>query len=197
MSYIQYLIEGLKKEFTDDTVEIYYEKRDDIVLDILQSCIQAKPNERQEWHPMPLHRVKKIWNDYAKTGIVRDERGIDNIADDMITKIITLDANTELMGHSSSDPKDLWDQAGIDYSEELDNKLTDFLEDNNGQLRISDYGLDKLKKLAGDIMEESDYEKKLILIDQILNVVHQRSDLASMFIQGGRGALSQLSGVED
>ena len=41
---------------------------------------------------------------------------------------------------------------------------------------------------------ENDYEKKLLLIDSILNIVHQRSDLATWFVQGGRESLTQLSG---
>ena len=37
-------------------------------------------------------------------------------------------------------------------------------------------------------------EEKIVIIDQILNVAHQRSDLASWFIEGGSYSLSKLSG---
>ena len=201
MSYIQYLIEGLKslKEWNDDTVGEYYEKYQNKILEILNDVQNAKPNEKQKWYPMPLHRVKKIWEDYMNKGIIRDERGIDQIVDNIVDKIATLDANTALLGHKRDDPKDLIKDANeeIEPTEELLEKLGEYLQDENGQWRWSDYGLDKLVDLAGELLGETDYEKKLILIDQVLNVVHQRSDLASMFIQGGRGALNQLSGKKE
>ena len=50
--------------------------------------------------------------------------------------------------------------------------------------------------LGSKLYEEDAPENKLVLIDKILNVVHQRSDMASWFVQGGSAALSDLSGYE-
>lgn len=70
-----------------------------------------------------------------------------------------------------------------------------YIEDpKSGQARISDYGLDPLLKLLDKLRKEKTPEKKLVLMDNILNVVHQRSDIASWFVQGGSLALSKLSG---
>jgi hypothetical protein len=59
---------------------------------------------------------------------------------------------------------------------------------------MSDYGTDPLVKLAFQLAREDEAEKKVVIIDKMLNVVHQRSDLASWFIEGGSAALSDISG---
>lgn len=62
-----------------------------------------------------------------------------------------------------------------------------------GHMRISDYGLAPLQKLAGKLLDTYDSAAKVPVIDAMLNVVHQRSDLASWYVQGGSNALSDLS----
>lgn len=73
--------------------------------------------------------------------------------------------------------------------------LTYYIEDPKaGQARITDAGLKPLVNLLEKLRKESSLEKKLVLIDNILNVIHQRSDIAEWFVQGGSSALSELSG---
>ena len=67
-----------------------------------------------------------------------------------------------------------------------------FLETDYGS-PVSDYGLDKLWAIAELLMRESSSERQLLLCDQMLNVVHQRNDLAALFVEGGSSALSQLA----
>ena len=67
---------------------------------------------------------------------------------------------------------------------------------HDGQWRLSDYGLKPLHKLLAQLRKEFNPSKKLPILDKILNVVHQRSDIASWFVEGGSAALSQLSGME-
>jgi hypothetical protein len=59
---------------------------------------------------------------------------------------------------------------------------------------ISDYGLEPLMKLLVKLLRSTTPEEKLLVIDRMLNVVHQRSDIAEWFVEGGSQALSQLSG---
>ena len=66
----------------------------------------------------------------------------------------------------------------------------------SGHLYISDYGLPAIMAQASKLYMEDNPEKKVVLIDSILNIVHQRSDMASWFVQGGSNALSNLSGYE-
>lgn len=59
---------------------------------------------------------------------------------------------------------------------------------------ISDYGLKPLQELLGQLLRATDDGEKVVLVDRMLNVVHQRSDIANWFVEGGSQALAQLSG---
>jgi hypothetical protein len=76
----------------------------------------------------------------------------------------------------------------------LDNLKERFYWDYLSKGYITDYGLDALRTLATQLYGENNPKEKLVTIDKILNVVHQTSDLAAWFIQGGASALSDLSG---
>jgi len=45
-----------------------------------------------------------------------------------------------------------------------------------------------------ELTQTTEAEQKIPIIDKMLNVVHQRSDIAAWFVEGGSQALSQLSG---
>jgi len=66
----------------------------------------------------------------------------------------------------------------------------------SGHLYITDYGLTPIMTQASKLYIEDNPIQKVVLIDSILNITHQRSDLASWFVQGGSRALSDLSGYE-
>jgi len=81
--------------------------------------------------------------------------------------------------------------------EEMTDKFFDYyVNDPEGKMGgfISDYGLKPLETLLGQLYNAKDAEQKLVIIDKMLNVVHQRSDIASWFVEGGSRALAQLSG---
>ena len=83
--------------------------------------------------------------------------------------------------------------------DEIKNKFYDYyMEDPKiNQAYISDYGLKPLVSLSYELFRTEEPKQKITTIDKMLNIVHQRSDMASWFIQGGSQALSQLSGYED
>jgi hypothetical protein len=71
------------------------------------------------------------------------------------------------------------------YQEDPENKMGGF---------ISDYGLQPLLTLLGELYRSTKPETDIPIIDKMLNVVHQRSDIADWFVEGGSHALAQLSG---
>lgn len=84
-----------------------------------------------------------------------------------------------------------------DLYETMTSKLyDDYMWDKEGKMGgfISDYGLNPLVILAGELRRDKTPEEKLVTIDKMLNVAHQRSDIAYWFVEGGSRALSQLSG---
>lgn len=126
-------------------------------------------------------------------GIVRDVRGLETIEDIITDNILKLYVNTELVGHTQYDPDDDFDE--YSYSEEDIEQFNDYIS------KFSDYAFNDfggkrlgLLTLLGNLRKTKTPEEKVPIIDQMLNVVHQRSDLASWFVEGGSKSLSQLSG---
>jgi hypothetical protein len=83
--------------------------------------------------------------------------------------------------------------------EELTEKFSWYYTEDpkEGQNYISDYGMQPLLTLVGELRKQTRPEDKLVTIDKMLNVVHPRSDMASWFIEGGSSSLSKLSGYQD
>lgn len=194
----------LEREWTDKEYD-FHESADDVVIDAIREFKFKKPSQKyQSWSLIKFNRLYKIWNDFVKMGVVRDEKGIDEIEAIILRNILKLNANNILLGHSSIDSDEYWEQTydgWNDMSEEeqenIKEEYSEFATDpKSGHWRISDYGTDKLIILASKLLRQNDYDQKLYIIDRILNVVHQRSDLASWFVEGGRRSLSKLSGTE-
>jgi len=221
------------------------------------------------WKVIPFARLKKIWEDYIRVGVVRDTKGLELIEDIVISNTIKINFFTELAGHTQWGAEDDFeDNIGYYVDEQLNcilprekvdtNQLEipfndatkghvkkepvaepepcnttvnpyiqQVFDDNNedgmtretmreilyenlkdkffeyfmedpksGQAYISDYGLKPLMTLMQELTRTTEPEQKIPVIDKMLNVVHQRSDIAAWFVEGGSNALSQLSGYE-
>lgn len=71
--------------------------------------------------------------------------------------------------------------------------LYEWMEAPDGSDAWSDYGLEPIEKLIGEYDESKSPEEVLVLINKILDVYHCRGDLSSLFVQGGKKALSQVT----
>jgi hypothetical protein len=178
--------------FEYDTTEYYISLLDEKITEVWLGCKEAGENERLPWFPYDLTRAKKIWMDFMELGFVRDIKGLERMAKNFVEKIATIEAITILGGHTQQNPEDYLDSLEIEFDEETEEKLADYIIDDEGQYRLSDYALEPLCKLAGKIIEAKTPEDKLLFLDQVLNVVHQRSDIASWFVKGGRDSLDEL-----
>lgn len=221
------------------------------------------------WQVIPFTRLKKIWEDYMRMGVVRDVKGLEAIERIAIRNALKINIITNLAGHTQWGDQEAIDnnigywvneqincifpQQPVDTSqleipyenpeagykqkepvevEKCDTEIHPFAQrvinerynpdtmdredahgmlmdeiqerffnyyltdPKSGHLYISDYGLKPIMQLTSELYVENNPEKKVVLIDKILNVVHQRSDMASWFVQGGSSALSDLSGYE-
>jgi len=178
-----------------DVMRGFFEDYDSATREVLgefRSLISRDPNAKQPWGVVPFARVKKIWEDYIKLGFVRDGKGIDQIAETMIRNVHRLAANTYLMGHTESSPDDTFEEYGITTDDQKD-KFYDYASDDNGTIRISDYGLEPLQDEAIKLESSFDPTERLQIIDRMFNTVHQRSDLPALFIEGGSDSLNALA----
>lgn len=184
-------------EYYSDKEQEYIETIYDVESDVFNNFINSKKGDTQKWKVVPLNRMKKIWDDFSKRGVVHDERGLDNILDQIGYNILQLRVNTVLSGHTAEDPQEKFEEYGLN-TEKKQERFYDYITDpKTGQLMITDYGLNKLFPLFFKALKEESYEEKLILIDKMLNVIHQRGDLAAFFIEGGSKSLNILGGYDD
>lgn len=195
-----------------DLYELMEEVKYKMFGEFVSAVEKEKPNfeekrylkARQSWTVVPFTQLKTVWEAFIDQGKVPDRMWgmLDKIEEVITENICKININTEMAGHSQHDPKNEWreylgDDASEEYINYLDSWFGDWIEEPNGQMRISDYGLEPLNRKLAELRKIGIPEKKLKKIDEILNVVHQRSDIAGWFIEGGSSALSQLSGMED
>jgi len=263
----------LLKEYGEDDEYAYYEREDEVKQWIFSDFLYKNTPDFTKtipWRLVPYPRLKKIWEDYIRSGVIRDTKGLEMIGDIMISNTYKINVLTNLAGHTQWGDEEAFEenigywvdeqlncilqqkpvdtnqleipydnpQAGnkqkepvktepctvqihpfaqevIDEKYNPDNmdredarnflygdmkgKFFDYyMEDpKSGQAYISDYGLKPLVSLSYELSRTTDAKQQLTTIDKMLNVAHQRSDLAGWFVQGGSQALSQLSGYGD
>jgi len=124
---------------------------------------------------------------------------------------------TDLCGHSSYFPKDDFlcyffsDDENGEWEEWLNEKgledddfypCSEYLNEigfydwcvlPDGSDAMSDYGMQPLLKIIKEYNDNLSPEQVLVLVNKALDVYHMRGDLSSMFIQGGKKFLSQIS----
>lgn len=57
----------------------------------------------------------------------------------------------------------------------------------------SDYGLEPLMEIINEYNSDLSPEKVIVIVNKALDVYHQRGNMASIFVEGGTKALSQIS----
>lgn len=195
-----------------DLYEILDEARTSVMSQFLEAIEKEKPSDekplkaRQPWTRISFSALKRQWEEYMKFGYVKPnyEKTILEFEKIFIENTFKLTINTELAGHDTINPIEEWKEYldGTNYDNEnldefveyLDFWFGDYITEEHGQLRISDFGLPKLNKLILELRKTHDVSKKLPILDRMLNVIHMRSDIAEWFVEGGSRALSQLSG---
>lgn len=187
-----------KRPFTvamdiDDAWDLVIDAREQIVREFFSKG--RKKGSMMSWSVIPISRMTKIWQDFSQRGIVNDERGLEAIADQIIHILARLRAATDLSGHSQVSPEEIMEEYGYRLTKQNESDFYDYFLETPYGTPISDYGLNPLWKLAFQLTSASTAEEKLVIITQMLDVVHQRGDLAALFVEGGSSAMSQLGGM--
>jgi hypothetical protein len=120
---------------------------------------------------------------------------MEQITSTVVNNIHKLEVNTKLAGHERENPSQYAESVtGQEHPEDHFDKLEHFFDDEKGNWRISDYAMKPLTELAMKMENTFDPKEQLQLVDRALNLVHQRSDLSSWFVQGGQKTLNRLAG---
>lgn len=179
------------------------------VSSVLWEFLSDKKEGRKQkhWRLIPANQYYNLLNRFMVHGAGANIPY--NVVNGWFTQIILfntmeLEYLTELMGHSQYFPfDDFADVFGEEWEHCNDyDKCSDYLGEigfydwallPDGSDAMSDYGLKPLFKIIKEYNSEMSPGEILVLINRILDVAHCRGDLASMFIQGGSHALSQIS----
>lgn len=154
---------------------------------------------------------KRALEEFMKYGqFVRfPENKIFDWKDLVLTNIAMLDTLTAIHGHTQRFPfdefHDVFNNLRIPKKHQYDwSYVYDILDRryhiddsvpffSNGQPVLSDYGLEPLLKLDEQLIRQTRPEDIIITINKIMNVVHQRSDLSELFIEGGQESHYMIS----
>ena len=176
-----------------DTSEDFLHRRDEQLMYLCQSLKDSGGKGRVHWKTIPASLLKRVWYQFGKYQRI-NSNDLDKIADQMLTNIARLRASTEMMGHSQIGKEDIEGETGYEFTdEEWEDWMTSYFTDLDGSWLLSDYGLPKLESLYPSIFNAKTDEEKLYAIDKALNVVHQRNDLAAMFVEGGSKTLMLIA----
>lgn len=195
------------KEHITDKYD-FYDMISNITYDILSSIKHKQKIFFELIRPL---EYKRALEEYMKYGqIIRfSENKIQDWKYLVLENIAKLSVLTDINGHSPHFPYDkfydVFDELEPSNDEKYDfSYVYGLLEDeydideyipffSNGQPVLSDYGLNPLLKLAEVLLKETTSEGILLTINRIMNVVHQRSDLSELFIEGGEKSHSMIS----
>jgi hypothetical protein len=207
MSLTNYLSEINNIDKREDNIYRLFDMETEIAQEELRTILDyyENPDETitfQRWTLIPKRLLIKTWEDFMKYGFVKNEKSVDKMLDIIMHNVAKLRVNNKLTGHDQYfvdehvldfvglDEKMSWHEFEETYGHITEEYLYDPVQ---RQYAISDYGLPAIEKVLGKILGEDDYNKILVGIDMILNIIHPRSDLASYFVEGGSDTLSELS----
>ena len=193
----------------------YYDKLSEYDASYVFSTIQYGDNL---WSPLinPM-MYEKALSEFVKFGYISKfpEKYIYQWMGIIMKNTATLRACTEIAGHDMYVPIEALVDVFFEGDEEkfenykTENNLSDdddaydmFCDENgiydklklpDGSDAWSDYGIEPLEELINQYNRNMKSEEVLVLINKILDVTHQRGDLASIFIEGGSKSLTKIS----
>ncbi len=178
---------------TEEQASDFFRRYDEGLEYLLQAFFERRPGTTFYWPVVKAARLTKIWLDFGLSHVVRDEKGMYEVTDRLLNNIAMLQASTELLGRTQRDPRAVAEDAGHTLTDDDMDAMGDYFTDSRGQWYLSDYGLPRLVQLYGPLYSAESPEDQLYAADRILNVIHRRSDLAAMFVEGGTPTLVRIS----
>lgn len=202
---------ALYKSLNESVENFIYNIYEDYThYDFLQDFLDDKRNgkKKRHWNLIPAHQYHNLLNRYMESpqmARIPDDVVSSWFKSIIIPNAIAVEYITDFAGHSGYFPSDDFEAVfGEDIPSDYSNACNylynlgffEWCKLPDGSDGWSDYGLSPLFKLIQQYDDNADPGDKLILINRCLDVTHQRGDLSSAFIEGGRRSCDMISGVE-
>ncbi|MFA5759283.1 MAG: 2'-5' RNA ligase family protein, partial [Clostridia bacterium] len=138
--------------------------------------------EKQNWVVIPKNDLKRLYILHAKG--IENRALLDSICRLTRTIYLKLKVNIDIIENS-----DYFDWS-YKSDEEIE-RFQKFISDEKGNIRATDY----LYQLEGYFahLKDTDYQKKMLALDRIINFVHNTGDCASWFVEGGKETLDEIA----
>ena len=186
-----------KDEWTDHYYDRYRQAEQDELLGFAKWLRSGRPESmRQGWDLVNVFPLRGIWKYYVEVGHVyeRHYKTLRAALELTVANAALLDFNMECYNMALDSSQ--YDDFDI-TREELDEHYVEYATNpETGQARFTDYGLKPVQEALYSAFEDGTPEGALRGLDRAFNVIHMQSDLSAMFVWGGSGALSELSGIE-
>lgn len=182
--------------------ELYLDVYGEMQTYIMYDALSYRKGKSFTWTKVKPLQIKLVWQSFVRMGIVLNPKLVDKIQQTFLENIAILDVLTGCMGHAQycgiQEMVDLY-ELNLYQKRKLRKVFwdTDYHNFSNGQPLLSDYGLPQLKTFLEKALSETAYEKKIVWLDAILNVVHPRSDLAELFVEGGSESLTEIAELKN
>lgn len=176
-----------------DAFFTFLDRMDNEYRNIIDEWRQSRDRtgQRQTWRVASSAVVKRLFTSFVRhDGLLRHGAAARQVSDIFLTNILRLQVNTEIMQHTSLPMRHI--EETYDLPPGFFEGFEDHVVDDRGAWRISDYALDKLVDLGTRLILAQTPEETVLVIDAILNVTHQRSNLPAWFVENGIGTLDYI-----
>lgn len=173
----------------DRGYEDFYGRMPDMVDKMIRDWRASAP----AWPVLSPAKIHRVWDAYAATGSV-DDSALDEIYTSLRDNVLRLQISNILGDHEAIPGRDLTEDSLSEKEHETFSSWV--VDDSDGNWRISDYGLPQLIDCVAFAHVARYPSEKLRHLDNLLNIVHCRGDLALLFVEGGRKSVNQLPEIE-
>lgn len=170
---------GFNYEAVFDFIESYYGDRD-AFLD----------GDEKIWVEISENEIMSFISDDEVKFPIKEENGIHK--DGQIqTAINDINQDNYQYRIESKDGRYYLVSSMFDFLNDIG--LYDWMVMPDGSDAWSDFGLEPLMEIINEYNSDLSPEKVIVIVNKALDVYHQRGDMASIFVEGGTEALSQIS----
>ena len=181
----------LKKEPSENAIYTYNEVLDEVKNRMFTKLLNGSSQFKSKL--ITYNELKLIYDEHKNLGFVRSEKILQKIIDKIVYNFAKLEVNNLLSGHSELDPyleyEYMYEDEDLITEEEFEDLIDQYVPYDS----YSDYGTKWAGEIVLRLIDAKTDDDKIILINHLMDVIHQRSDFSEYFVEGGKNTLMKLS----
>lgn len=183
----------LAKPHSQDAIEDYFDIYRNKLSSMYHELVSGK---KQHFNLIKPDELVRIYKEHQELGFIKSEKLFDKIIQTCIENTAQLRANTLLAGHTNEDPYQTYIDEYNDDTELSEDEFYELADNYVPNDKYSDYGLKWAEDVVIRLIDARNDNQKIILLNHLFDIVHQRSDFSEYYVVGGSSTLSKISGTE-